>query len=404
MSAKILGKIFLVLTTLVIGMAMAGCGNKGCATATPGATGGSSGGSSGGSTPPATTCNLPGGGIGGGSPSAFAYYANSGSIGATMLDTSGNFGRITTFVPPPGTLNPIPGMVVVQMKWLYEAAGVQIQAYSINGSTGALTAITGSPFASSNTEVYSISADPAGKFLFLLGANNDQVVVYSIDQTTGGLTTLGTFATGFFAAQAATDGKSRFLYVTAGNLGGEVDVFTLGSTTVTPSPGNPFPISIAELQSEPTGKFMLGVTGNGANNGVGTDNHVYVYSIDQSTGALTPVSGSPFATTYIPATFAVHPNGTLVYTFNKSVSGSSPMEAFQLDTSSGALTALSTSPFMTMTAFSGKFDQTGAYLFLHSTDTLAVASVNTTTGALTSLGSPVTGVGSAPAWAVTDPH
>ena len=150
---------------------------------------------------------------------------------------------------------------------------------------------------------------------------------------------------------------------------------------------------------------MLGVTGNGANNGVGSDNHVYVYSIDQSTGALTPVSGSPFATTYIPATFAVHPNGTLVYTFNKSVSGgSSPMEAFQLDTSSGALTALSTSPFVTMTAFSGKFDQTGAHLFLHSTDTLAVASVNTTTGVLTSLGSPVTGVGSAPAWAVTDPH
>ena len=162
--------------------------------------------------------------------------------------------------------------------------------------------------------------------------------------------------------------------------------------------GSPFVsgTGATDIALDPTGKFAY-VTNQNANT-------LSAYTINASSGALTPVSGSPFATTYIPATFAVHPNGTLVYTFNKSVSGSSPMEAFQLDTSSGALTALSTSPFMTMTAFSGKFDQTGGYLFLHSTDTLAVASVNTTTGALTSLRAPVTGVGSAPAWAVTDPH
>jgi 6-phosphogluconolactonase (cycloisomerase 2 family) len=257
----------------------------------------------------------------------------------------------------------------------------------------------------SGTEVYSLATDSAGKFLFVCAANNDQVQVFSIDQTTGALATVGTFATAGFAAQATTDGLGKYLYVTAGNLGTTVDVYTIGSTgLLTPIAGSPFFISIATLRSEPTGKFLVGVTGDGANNGFGPDNHVYVFSIDQTTGALSAVSGSPFATTFIPANLAVHPKGTLVYTFNATVSGTSPVEGFQLDTSSGALTALTGSPFNGMSATAGFFDQSGAYLFLHPPGAIEVAAVDSTTGALTAIGSPVTGVGGTQAWAVTDPH
>jgi len=140
-----------------------------------------------------------------------------------------------------------------------------VAGFSINRGTGALTAIPGSPFPLSGTEVYSLSTDSAGKFLFVCAANNDQVQVFSINQTSGALAPVGTFATTGFAAQATTDGLGKYLYVTEGNSGSNVDVYAISSTgLLTPIAGSPFPISIATLRSEPTGKFLVGVTGDGA--------------------------------------------------------------------------------------------------------------------------------------------
>ena len=341
-----------------------------------------------------------------GSPAtAFDFFVDGRSVGAANLDKSGNFALIPNFASPGLTLNGVGGVVIVQKQWLYVAQGSQIEAFSINGTTGALTALTGSPFASSNPEASSMSTDPAGKFVFLSGANDNQVTVFSVNQKDGSLTTVGSFPTGFFAAEATTDGLGKFLYVTAGNLGGEVAVYSIGSTgSLTPISGSPFPISIAQLEAEPTGKFLLGVTGNGANNGFTNDDNIYVFSINQSTGAITPVTGSPFRTTFTPATLTVHPSGTFVYTFNQTVVGTSPTEGFQFNTATGAVTPLSSSPFTTLTAPAGMFDQSGTFLFMHPGTSLSVASVNTTTGALSSIATPITGVGSPVGWAVTDPH
>ena len=404
-------KILLGAASLILAIAMSGCSStKGCPTATPGSAGGTSAGASGGATQSTGACTVGGGGGGNptatGKPAAFAYYVNQLMIGATVVDTSGNFGQLLGFANPPSSLQALDTMVVAQTKWLYQLVGSTLAAYSINGGTGALTAIPGSPFPLSSTEVASLSTDSAGKFLFVCAANNDQVQVFSINQTSGALAPVGTFATAGFAAQATTDGLGKYLYVTAGNLGGTVDVYTIGSTgLLTPIAGSPFFINIATLRSEPTGNFLVGVTGNGANNGVGTpDNHVYVFSIDQSTGALSQVSGSPFATTLIPADLAVHPNGTLVYTFNGTVNGLTGVEGFQLDTSSGQLTALAGSSFKGMVAPHGFFDQSGAFLFLHPSDKIEVASVDSATGALIAVGSPVTGVGQSEILAVADAH
>jgi len=404
-------KILLGAASLILAIAMSGCSStKGCPTATPGSAGGTSAGASGGATQSTGACTVGGGGGGNptatGKPAAFAYYVNQLMIGATVVDTSGNFGQLLGFANPPSSLQALDTMVVAQTKWLYQLVGSQLVGYSINGGTGALTAIPGSPFPLSGTDVASLATDSAGKFLFVCAANNDEVQVLSIDQTSGALAPVGTFATTGFAAQATTDGLGKYLYVTEGNLGSTVDVYAIASTgLLTPIASSPLSISIATLHSEPTGKFLVGVTGNGANNGVGTpDNHVYVFSIDQSTGALGQVSGSPFATTLIPADLAVHPNGTLVYTFNGTVNGLTGVEGFQLDTSSGQLTALAGSPFKGMVAPHGFFDQSGSFLFLHPSDTIEVASVDSATGALIAIGSPVTGVGQSEILAVADAH
>jgi hypothetical protein len=93
-----------------------------------------------------------------------------------------------------------------------------------------------------------------------------------------------------------------------------------------------------------------------------------------------------------------------VYTFNATVNGLTPVEGFQLDTSTGQMTALAGSPFTGMVASHGFFDQSGAFLFLHPSNSIEVATVDPATGALIAIGSPVTGVGLSQKLAVTDPH
>ena len=359
-----------------------------------------------------STCTATGGGLssgGGGTTSTaavFDFFFDSGQLDAASLDTAGVFSLIPNFVSPAQVSSGIGGMTIVQKQWMYISfnGSPEVEGYSIDGTTGALTAISGAPFVSLDTNA--MASDPAGKFLFLLGADADEVSVFTIDQTSGALTLVGTYPAGVgFAEQATTDGLGKFLYVTAGNLGGSVAVFSIGSTgALTPVAGSPFAISIAQLEGEPTGKFLLGVTGNGANNGFASDNHVYVYSINQTSGVITPATGSPFATTYTPSTLTVHPSGSYVYTFSQTVTGTSPTEGFQFNTTTGALTAVAGSPFTALTAPAGEFDQSGLYLFMHPGTSLSVASVNTNTGALTSISSPITNIGSPVGWAVTDPN
>jgi 6-phosphogluconolactonase len=346
-----------------------------------------------------------------GTPAAFAFYTNQGTIGGALLDTASNFAVIPNFVNPPQILSGIGGIVIVQKQWMYVAltGGLAIQGYSIDGTSGALTALPGSPYGALDTQT--ISADPAGHFLFLTGANQDEVTVFAINQTDGSLTKVGTFAAGVgFTEQAVTDGLGKYLYVTAGNLGTEVAIFSINQTTgsLTAIPNSPFAISIAQLKGEPTGKFMLGITGNGALNGFASDDNIYVFSINQSgnqTGQITPVAGSPFATTFTPDFLAVHPNGNLVYAFNETAIGTSPMEGFQFDNTTGKLTELSGSPFASFTGANGMFDQSGAYLFMNTLGSLSVANVNTTTGALTSTTTAtVPNAGNNHDWAVTDPN
>lgn len=388
----------LLLATVILVVGSVACGGRsGCPNPGVGASSSASGGSSGAAQ--STGACTSGPGTASGTPAAFEYFTTNLGMGALIVNTSGDFGQLATFTSPSLPLGAVfGGMQIVQKKWLY-LAGQQMRAFSIDSKTGALTALADGPFSVSSTEVASLAADPLGKFLFLCSANNDLVEVFSINQTNGDLTEVGTFATSGFSGQATTDGLGKYLYVTAGNLGGTVDVYTIGASgALTPISGSPFFISIATLRSEPTGKFLLGVTGNGANNGFGSDNHIYVFSIDPLTGAPS-LNGSPFATTFIPGDLAVHPNGTFVYTFNP---GTSPVEGFQLN-ASGALTSLSTSPFKSMTGvISGLFDQSGVYLFLHSPTSISLAAVDTKAGTLTSVGSPVS-IGSSTASAVTDP-
>lgn len=163
-----------------------------------------------------------------------------------------------------------------------------VLAYTID-STGALTPVAGSPFpavsGSTNTYPYQLAVDSSGKFLYVDLMFSNQIAAFSIDSTTGALTAVpgSPFSTGTMPTALAT--ASNFLYV-SNSLDGTVSGYTIDSTTgvLTAIPGSPFAIRTAAFTTNSAGNFLYASGLQG----------IQVYSIDGSTGALSP-AGAPAA-------------------------------------------------------------------------------------------------------------
>jgi 6-phosphogluconolactonase len=256
-------------------------------------------------------------------------------------------------------------------------------------STGVLTSVPNSPYTASGGA--SASSDPAGHFLFVSDPNAGFITVFSVNANDGSLTQVvgSPFASGLSrVAMTAADGKGQFLYATQGAAGTAVAALTINQSTgaLSPVTGSPFAFNMSEVMGESSGKFLLGINGGSA------DNHISVFSI-ASSGAISAVAGSPFATISSPLNFTVHPSGSWVYTFNEdALGGPAPIEGYQIGTS-GALTALSISPFISLKALDGQFEQSGQELFaigvFSSSGIVTPYSTDTTTGALTDVLQPL---------------
>lgn len=143
-----------------------------------------------------------------------------------------------------------------------------ITAYAISSTTGTLTQISGSPFKDvgcQNNSAFnpqSVTIDGTGKFLYAANAESDDIAIYSI----------------------LSNGALKFLKFTANTFGG----YCSGDV----------------IRTDPSGKFIYtlgmaktGCTGGGA---------VVGYSVNSTTGNLSPISGSPWPNK--------HANGWLVIT------------------------------------------------------------------------------------------
>lgn len=398
----------------------------------------------------ASTCTTSGSGInsggGGGTgtnstPTAFAYYVNqAGTMDGFQIDTTaGTFAAIPNYTAP--LISPSDesiGVAIAQKKFMYTGfftSGL-IYGWSI-ASNGGLTAVPNSPYSVgylggigfTGYPQMNIITNPAGTLLFIADAGNAVIYVYQIGSD-GSLTAApgSPLLTGSFQPwNMATDGLGKYLYVTdviSTHQGLEVAAYAIGTGgnngTLTPVPGAPFSYPMWSVQGEPSGKYLIGTTGQTISAGAASDDtHLYVFSIQQSgsnAGAIAPVANSPFATQYAPFNIAVQPNsnnGEFVYSFSVVDStgnvnaGYNPIEGFAINTSTGELTKISGSPFSNVsTSLWGQFDQSGAYLFTYadlSGPQLGVLNVAPSTGTVTQPFSPIpqtfTGY-----WAPTDPQ
>lgn len=435
-------RIVLGLLGLLALLLMAACsGAPGCpqnsfggATCTGGGgSGGFSGGGTGGSG---------GGGNGGPTPAAFVYAVDQGTSQSTngTLDGYDLSTSATSFASIVGYTAPsIPasefgeGMVVVNKQFVYAVFELQQKLYgwSINATTGALTPLAGFPMTVTlnlpivTYNTYQITSDPGGNYLFLSSSGANDIFVYTIDGSTGALTGVqgSPFASSFIEpGNITTDGLGRFLYVCIGSVhgGSEFVGYTIGTGAnagvLTLIPGSPFAGNVWELQGDASGRYLIGTSGNSLTFTGIDDKNLYVYSINQSTGVPTQLATSPVSTTYSPFTIAMQPassNGEYVYTFgiNDTGTGFNPIEGYSLDPTTGALTAITGSPFSNNVYLGqwGQFDQSGANLLVYNsvlTQSGTVAQIGPMSvqsdGSLTDPISPLT-LATPGNWVVTDP-
>lgn len=287
-----------------------------------------------------------------------------------------------------------------------------IAAFTINASTGALTTVNGSPFGGNISPQYGTS-DPAGKFLYAVDQFNGNIYGFSIDQTTGALTAVPGSPFKVSSSQPRVpivDPTGSFLYVThqdtcGDDCQGAVSAFKIGTDgSLTQIAGSPFTTDYGTLgvAITPNGQFLY--TMNGVNC-CRTADSISAFQVNTTTGALTEISGSPFSVPGTPSFAVIHPNGGFLYPI---VASEGPaVIPFTINASTGALTATSNFYQLGQNPMGIDLDSIDNFLFISNNGTpsatnsvdgsISAFSINVTTGALTAVtGSPFAATGSNP--------
>ena len=266
------------------------------------------------------------------------YTLSGFTVGAGTLTELSGFPLVLPIVPALAVVNPANSI-------LYVAGETTIYGYTIS-STGALTEILNAsstqPLASAN--IVSMCISPDGQWLLALDATPLAVTVDEFQISSSGLLSLATGATYSLVNSTATINPSSIAVAPTGDYvavslgtGGDVlfNFDTSTGTLTTASQVNVPTSSTADqaLTFDPAGATLYIARS-------GTDGGVVPYTIS-STGALTVVSGAPFALGSGPSSIVIDKTGTYLYVGNRN---DSTISGFSIGTGA-VLTALSGSPY-----------------------------------------------------------
>jgi 6-phosphogluconolactonase len=257
-------------------------------------------------------------------------------------------------------------------------AGNNISGFSINQSTGALSAIAGSPYTAGSLP-RDIAVTPSGKFAYAINNGSNTISQYSINATTGALTAIvGFISTGSGPVKIIAEPSGKFVYV-ANQSSNSISSYSVNQITG----------ELTDLATTPTGSQPISMAINGAGTYLYTANYtdstVSVFAINASTGSLTPISGSPFATGQAPIYIIASPSGGFVYVacqgdlINPATTG---ISISPINLSTGAL--LASTSFVSGFSVSMAIDPTGQYLYSVGVG-IDGYSINSSTGLLSSL-------------------
>lgn len=277
-----------------------------------------------------------------------------------------------------------------------------VQGYTIGLSNGSLSAIA-SPVATGSTpQAAAIMPDLSA--LFVANESANSISGYQVNSD-GSLTAAsGTTATGSSPMALAIDPGGKFLFV-ANQGSSNVSVYSINSGALSQVKGSPF-TTIAPGTTAATGPTGLAVSPTGnflyvANNFTNT---VSAFSFDGSSGALTPVPGSPYAVALNPSGLAISPAGTFLLVAN---TGSNNVSSFAIclavsstcTVANGAMTQVPNSPFSAgigpvAIAFEPAFNF--VYVVDQRSNEISQYAFNTGTGVLTALSPATISTGTTP--------
>ncbi len=260
-----------------------------------------------------------------------------------------------------------------------------VSAYSINPSTGALTALPFSPISLGAGTWNSIAIHPSGSPLVLGDGNTTapQVLSFQITATTATPAAGSPYTTGSAPAFSAVFSPDGNYYYGGGNMGAVIGGFSVNPSTgvLTVLPGAPFPTvtgnPLAYAMDQAGRLFTVTTTPE-------------LRAFTSPSGILTPVAGNPFSPSGLTQRRdgLVHPNGFYMVAGN---SGNN-VGVYQIGGSGAGttLTAVSGSPFASggTTANAIALTKPGTFLYLANrlSRNLTTYGVNTGTGVLTNLG------------------
>jgi 6-phosphogluconolactonase (cycloisomerase 2 family) len=267
------------------------------------------------------------------------------------------------------------------------------------GSNGKISLTAGG--SANNLDPETLAIDPSGSFVFQTavgynGGTQGGLFVYAINRSNGSLgKAIGSYATNQPLYADVLDNKGKFLYAlsTAGVYGFAIQS---GTGVLTPVSGSPFPAAGSRSASYPQPATLMVVDQTNQFLYVSTSGGLSGYTINQNTGQLTPIAGSPFGTDVIkPWTIVITPTNSYLYELQSQ--DDKNIYAYSINQTSGVLTLISGSPFNTGTCGSmvapgtvgipGPDNMTIASAGKFMYDNCGIYSINESTGAITQVSS-----------------
>lgn len=266
-------------------------------------------------------------------------------------------------------------------------------------NSGTLTLTTGG--SANNLDPETLAIDPSGSFIFQTavgfnGGKQGGIFVYAINRSNGSLgNAIGSYLTGQTLYADVVDNKGKFLFA-LGTTGVYAFSIQSGAGVLSPVPGSPFAAAGASSASFPQPATLMAVDQTNKFLYVSTSGGISGYTIDQNTGQLTVVAGSPFGTNVIkPWTIVITPTNSYLYQLQSQ--DDKNIYAYSINQTSGALTAVAGSPFTAGTCGSmvapgtigipGPDNMTIASAGKFMYDNCGIYSLDESTGAITQVSS-----------------
>lgn len=339
------------------------------------------------------------------------FFSSCGGSNSSMNGTGGSGGSATSkTIPGYGEGTGSSGQTSAA-KFLFANPAGQNGPYALAiQANGTLTGATSG--GADNIDPQTMAIDPSGSFIFqtAYGYNGGTLAglfVYQIDRSNGNLgSASASYLTGQTLFDDVVDNQGKFLYVQAAN-GVYAFTITSGTGVLTPVAGSPFAVPAPGSAGFPQPATSMAVDQTNHFLYVSTKSGISAFNIDQSSGQLTPIQGSPFATNVTNSrTIVITPNNSFLYELQGQ--NATNLYAYSIDQNTGALSPISGSPFSTGTCGSavapgtigvpGPDNMTIASAGKFMYDNCGIYSLDLNTGAVSVVSS--TGPGD---WPVIDP-